>query len=64
MPTLRHLMLPLGLALLSLAAAADEAVIRKNLVQRLPEFPKIDEVTWAARCFTPMPTAATYSRAI
>jgi thiol:disulfide interchange protein DsbC len=45
MPTLRHLMLPLGLALLSLAAAADEAVIRKNLAQRLPEFPKIDEVT-------------------
>jgi thiol:disulfide interchange protein DsbC len=41
---LRHLLLPLGLAL-SLGAAADEAVIRKNLAQRLPEFPKIDEVS-------------------
>ncbi|MEO5771931.1 MAG: DsbC family protein, partial [Burkholderiaceae bacterium] len=28
------------------AARADEAVIRKNLVERLPaDFPKIDEVT-------------------
>ncbi len=43
-PTIRHLLLPLGLAL-SFCAAADEAVIRKNLAQRLPEFPKIDEVT-------------------
>jgi thiol:disulfide interchange protein DsbC len=41
---LRHLLLPLGLAF-SLGVAADEAVIRKNLAQRLPEFPKIDEVT-------------------
>jgi thiol:disulfide interchange protein DsbC len=40
----KNLLLPLGLAL-SFAAAADEAVIRKNLAQRLPEFPKIDEVT-------------------
>ena len=42
--TVRHLLLPLGLAL-SFCAAADEAVIRKNLAQRLPDFPKIDEVT-------------------
>ena len=45
MPMLRHLLLPFCLALLSLTVAADEAVIRKNLVQRLPEFPKIDEVS-------------------
>jgi thiol:disulfide interchange protein DsbC len=32
-------------ALLVLPAAADEAAIRKNLAQRLPDFPKIDEVT-------------------
>jgi thiol:disulfide interchange protein DsbC len=30
---------------LSLAARADEAAIRKNLSARLPDFPKIDEVT-------------------
>ena len=30
--------------LLALPAAADEATIRKNLAQRLPDFPKIDEV--------------------
>jgi thiol:disulfide interchange protein DsbC len=29
----------------ALPAAADEAAIRKNLSQRLPEFPKIDEVS-------------------
>jgi thiol:disulfide interchange protein DsbC len=35
-----------GLALLlALPAAADEAAIRKNLAQRLPDFPKIDEVS-------------------
>jgi thiol:disulfide interchange protein DsbC len=44
MPIVRKLLLPLGLGL-ALGAAADEAVIRKNLAQRLPEFPKIDEVT-------------------
>lgn len=44
MPTLRKLLLSIGIAL-SFNAAADEAVIRKNLAQRLPEFPKIDEVT-------------------
>jgi thiol:disulfide interchange protein DsbC len=42
--SLRNLLLPLGIAL-SFCAAADEAVIRKNLAQRLPEFPQIDEVT-------------------
>jgi thiol:disulfide interchange protein DsbC len=44
MPIARRLLLPLGLAL-SLSAAADEMVIRKNLAQRLPDFPKIDEVS-------------------
>ena len=44
-------MLLRSLTLLALAAtlagpvAAQEAVIRKNLAERLPEFPKIDEVT-------------------
>jgi thiol:disulfide interchange protein DsbC len=32
-------------ALLTAAAWADEATIRKNIVQRLPDFPKIDEVS-------------------
>ncbi len=44
MLTLRSLLLPLLVAL-ALPAWADEAEIRKNLAQRLPEFPKIDEVT-------------------
>ncbi len=35
----------LVLALTCAAAAADEAAIRKNLPERLPNFPKIDEVT-------------------
>ncbi len=42
---------PLLLSLLvglSLPALADEAVIRKNLAQRLPDFPKIDEVSKTA----------------
>ncbi len=43
----RFLLLPL-LAVLALPALADEAVIRKNLAQRLTEFPKIDEVTKTA----------------
>jgi thiol:disulfide interchange protein DsbC len=44
-------MLPRLLSLLALAAAlagpaaAQEAVIRKNLAERLPNFPKLDEVT-------------------
>jgi thiol:disulfide interchange protein DsbC len=40
---IRFLLLPAALAW-SLAAQADEATIRKNLAQRLAEFPKIDEV--------------------
>ena len=35
----------LVLALFALGAGADEAVIRKNIAERLPDFPKIDEVT-------------------
>lgn len=42
--------LALAAALLAIPAAADEATIRKNLIQRLPDFPKIDEVRK-----TPMP---------
>jgi thiol:disulfide interchange protein DsbC len=41
---LRSLVLPLLVAW-ALPASADEAAIRKNLSQRLPDFPKIDEVT-------------------
>ncbi len=44
MLTIRSLLLPLLFAL-ALPALADEAVIRKNLALRLPEFPKIDEVS-------------------
>ena len=46
-PTLlHHATLALGLsALLALPAWADEATIRKNLAERLPNLPKIDEVT-------------------
>jgi thiol:disulfide interchange protein DsbC len=43
MYTLRSLLLPLLIAV-ALPTLADEAEIRKNLAQRLPEFPKIDEV--------------------
>lgn len=35
----------LASALLMAGALADEAVIRKNIAQRLPDFPKIDEVS-------------------
>ncbi len=41
---LRALSLGLALAVLGGAAWADEAAIRKNLAERLPSFPKIDEV--------------------
>jgi thiol:disulfide interchange protein DsbC len=47
MLTIRNLLLPLLVAL-ALPVLADEAEIRKNLAQRLPEFPKIDEVTKTA----------------
>jgi thiol:disulfide interchange protein DsbC len=40
----------LASALLMSGALADEALIRKNIAQRLPDFPKIDEVSR-----TPMP---------
>jgi len=40
----------LGLTVLVAAASADEAAIRKNIAERLPDFPKIDEVSK-----TPMP---------
>ena len=41
---LRALLSGLALAGLAAAALADEAAIRKNLAERLPNFPKIDEV--------------------
>jgi thiol:disulfide interchange protein DsbC len=40
----------LASALFAAGALADESVIRKNIAQRLPDFPKIDEVSK-----TPMP---------
>jgi thiol:disulfide interchange protein DsbC len=48
--TICRVSLALAAALLAIPAAADEATIRKNLTQRLPDFPKIDEVRK-----TPMP---------
>jgi thiol:disulfide interchange protein DsbC len=56
MPAKGHAMKPIKtvlfalLAALSLGAAAQEATIRKNLAERLPNLPKIDEVSK-----TPMP---------
>lgn len=47
---MKHFLIALGLALLSLGASAQEATIRKNLAERLPNLPKIDEVRP-----TPMP---------
>ncbi len=47
MLTIRFSLLPLLFAL-ALPTLADEAAIRKNLAQRLPEFPKIDEVSKTA----------------
>ena len=45
---MKHILRALGAALLAAsfvsAAFADEASIRKNLAERLPEFPKIDEI--------------------
>ena len=49
MKPIKTFLLPL-LAALSLGAAAQEATIRKNLAERLPNLPKIDEVSK-----TPMP---------
>ena len=42
------LMLGLGLAQAVLAQVPQEALIRKNLAERLPDFPKIDEVSKTA----------------
>ena len=42
---LRRLALVLCAAALSHAAFADDAAIRKNLAERLPDFPKIDEIS-------------------
>jgi thiol:disulfide interchange protein DsbC len=47
---MKRFLMALGLALLSLGVTAQEATIRKNLAQRLPNLPKIDEVRP-----TPMP---------
>ncbi len=44
MKTIHAVLISLGL-LLAGAASADEATIRKNLAERLPSMPKIDEVT-------------------
>ena len=35
----------LGFAVLAVSAFAQEAAIRKNLAERLPNLPKIDEVS-------------------
>jgi thiol:disulfide interchange protein DsbC len=43
--TIRRLAWGLAAMLLMATAQADEAVIRKNIAQRLPDFPKIDEVS-------------------
>jgi len=42
---LRRVALVLCAAALSHAAFADDAAIRKNLAERLPDFPKIDEIS-------------------
>ena len=44
-PVLRALLLALAVGTLGGAALADEAAIRKNLAERLPNFPKIDEIS-------------------
>jgi thiol:disulfide interchange protein DsbC len=44
-PTRRHLAAMVMVALLPLAALAQEAAIRKALAERLPQLPKIDEIT-------------------
>jgi hypothetical protein len=45
---MKQLFIAAGIALLSLSVGAQEAAIRKNLTERLPNLPKIDEVraTW------------------
>src|SRR3989442_11339454 len=41
----RRLALVLCAAALSHAAFADDAAIRKNIAERMPDFPKIDEIS-------------------
>jgi thiol:disulfide interchange protein DsbC len=41
----RRIVLAAGIALSAVSAFADEAAIRKNIAERMPDFPKIDEVT-------------------
>lgn len=41
---MKQLLIAAGVALLSLSVGAQEAAIRKNLTERLPNLPKIDEV--------------------
>jgi thiol:disulfide interchange protein DsbC len=41
---MKHLLISLSLVFASLAASANEAAIRKAIAERVPEFPKIDEV--------------------
>ncbi|HEY8709273.1 MAG TPA: DsbC family protein [Burkholderiaceae bacterium] len=49
MKTLLRSLMPVALAVtFAHAAIAQEAVIRKNLAARLPDFPKIDEITKTA----------------
>jgi len=45
---LQRLLLAACLALLAGTALADEAAIRKNIAERLPQYPKIDEVSKTA----------------
>ncbi|HEX6704536.1 MAG TPA: DsbC family protein, partial [Albitalea sp.] len=42
---LRRLLLAVCATVLAGTALADEAAIRKNIAERLPQYPKIDEVT-------------------
>ncbi len=48
LPTLRTLVLAAGAVCCATAVLAQEAVIRKNIAERLPNFPKIDEITKTA----------------
>lgn len=41
---MKTLLISLALTLVGLTATANEAVIRKSLAERIPDFPKIDEV--------------------
>ena len=44
-PALAAILVALAGTFLSAAAVAQEAVIRKNIAERMPDFPKIDEVS-------------------